>query len=324
MYNSSISKKSLLLTTVFCCFFIANTTFADDGDDDDGVKKVNCNDPNASVQKKLDRANRNRDVTIVIRGFCDESVTITRDGVTLRGDPQGDGEIDGGLREVQVIGAHRVHIMNLELTGGGYGVLAQEGAVVNVSGCNIHDNEFDGIGAFNMVFVRVTGSDIVRNGRPAPFFEAGIDVSGGSVVRSASNYIAENPYAAVEVGNMSYFRSGFFTAGEPPNPADLDTILQKGCNQGQAAGTCGDPDTVAFDCYRNGVCDLRNTDVTGVSFISGLSNFDVRTTTINGNIFGSGGARLHLRSSVTGSGFVGCNSEAFASSFTPCGGFLPP
>lgn len=319
----NIKKPFLIMVSTVMCLTLSATSFADD---DDGIKMtvVNCNKSNASVQRKLDRANRNRSVTIVIEGYCDESVTITRDDVTLRGDPKGDGEIEGGLREVRVVGARRVHILNLELTGDGYGMLAVDGAVVNVAACDIHDNTFDGIGAFNMAFVRVTGSDIVRNGRPAPFFEAGIDVSGASIVRSAGNYIAGNNYAAVEVGNMSYFRSGFFTAGAPPDPADLDIVVQKGCSQGDPAGTCGEDGTVAIDCYRNGVCDFRNSDVTGVSYISGLSNFDVRTTVINGNIFGSGGARLHLRGSVTGSGFVGCGSEAFASAFTPCGGFLPP
>ncbi len=128
----------------------------------------------------------------------------------------------------------------------------------------------------------------------------------------------------MEVGNQGYFRSGFFTAGDPPDPADQDVILQKGCDQGDAAGTCGDPGTIALEGFRNGIFDIRNTDVTGETFMSGMSNLDVRDSIFNGDVGASGGSRVHLRSSVKGSGIVSCFTEAFASSSIPCGGVIPP
>ena len=328
MYKLSTTKKVAVLAAAMSCFFVTKIAFADEGQNDeegrDRVIKVNCNKQNASVQRKLDRAPRHRDVTIFIKGYCDESVLIERDGVTLSGNRDGDGSIDGGLREVQVLGSTRVTIEYLELTGDGYGVLAQDGSSVNVMHNNIHDNEFDGIGAFSHVFVRAYYNQIVRNGRPAPFFEGGIDAGVGAAIRSAGNYIAENGYAAVTVGNQGYFRSGFFTAGGPPDPADQDVILQKGCNQGDAAGTCGEPGTIALEGFRNGILDIRNTQVTGETFVSGLSNLDVRTSSFHGDVGASGGSRVHLRSSVTGSGDVSCFTEAFASSFVQCGDVIPP
>ena len=50
-------------------------------------------------------------------GICNERVTIVADDITLHGDKDGDGTIDGGLNEVDVIGAQRVKIEFLELTG---------------------------------------------------------------------------------------------------------------------------------------------------------------------------------------------------------------
>ena len=142
-------------------------------------------------------------------------------------------------------------------------------------------------------------------------------------MRSAGNVISGNPYAAVEVGSQSYFRSGFFSTGGDPNPADTDIIVQKGCNQGDAATTnCGDPGTAAIDFYRNGVADFRNTNVTGVSYVSGLSNLDVRTSTFNGDIQGSAGSRIHLRNTVSGTGDILCFNESFSSSFWGCGDTL--
>ena len=285
---------------------------------------VNCNNNNASIQKEINKVKHNADKTIYVKGFCDESVVIESDNITLRGDRDLDNVVGGGLTEIRVVGAHRVTVNALELTGNGYGILVTDGASVDIFNSYIHDNVFDGVGVANASFARVYYNQIVNNGRPEPYYEAGIDVWAGSTVRSAGNMVSDNPYAAVEVGSQSYFRSGFFTTGNP-DPADQDVLVQKGCSQGDAADTdCGDPGTAAIDIYRNGVADLRNTDVTGLSYISGLSNLDVRTSVFNGDVQGSGGSRIHLRSNVSGTGDISCFSEAFSSSFWSCGGSLGP
>ena len=283
---------------------------------------VNC--PAESVQQAINSVKYGLEVTIFIVGQCSESVSIIKDGITLSGNNDGDDTIDGGLTEVKIKGAQRVQIEFLELTGAGYGVLAEEGASVTITHSDIHDNEFDGVAAFNQVFVRVSFNTITGNGRPAPYYEAGIDAGGGATVRSRGNLFADNGYTAVEVANMSFFRSGISTGGEPPDPADLDILLQKGCAQGQVAGSCGDAGTIALDCFRNGVCDLRNTDVTGIIEVGRASYLDARDSIINGNVEGFDGSRLNMRNTVSGSGLVSCSGETFASSgAVPCDGAIP-
>ena len=95
--------------------------------------------------------------------------------------------------------------------------------------------------------------------------------------------------------------------------------------RGQNADDCAlDADAdYAIDCFRNCLIDMRNGKVTGYIEFSGLSNFDVRNSTINGDVSGSSGSRLNLRNTVTGSGFVSCSSEAFASSSIQCGDPIP-
>ena len=325
-------KRSTWLTVALSvCFIATNTALAHDDDDDDDDRQrsetVNCYEHDASVQDEIDDVKVGRDTTIFIVGFCDERVTIVKDGITLSGNKDGIGTIGGGLTEVVVTGAQRVQIEYLDLTGDGYGVLAEDGAVVTIRHNNIHDNEADGVGAFRHVLVRIEFNTITGNGR-AEFFEGGIDAGQGATIRSRGNYIADNVYAAIEIGNMGYFRSGLFipSGGGDPDPADMDIIVQRGCTPGQNAAQCAATaatNTVAVECFRNGVCDFRNTDVTGRSLITGLSNFDVRTSTINGNITASGGSRLNLRSSVSGSGSVLCFSESFSSSFILCDGTIP-
>lgn len=323
MLEGKMRLEILQLAAVLFCSLVANIALADDDGDNRGkrVRTVDCSKPNASVQKQVDKLKHGRDGTIYIVGFCNESVSIVKDGVTLSGDKGGNGTIGGGLAEVIVTGAQRVNVEYLEITGDGYGVLVQDGAAANIRHNNIHDNEADGVGVFSLAFARVEYNSITGNGRPE-FFEAGIDGSVAANVRSKGNYVADNAYAAVEMGNNGYLRSGaFIPSGGSADPKDRDIFLQKGCSQGQSAEDCADtaaPNTVAVDCFRGGICDFRNTDVVGASGISGLSNFDVRNTTINGDVTGSGGSRLQLRSSVRGSGFVSCFSEAFSPSFTGC------
>jgi len=289
--------------------------------DDNAPISVDC--ATQSLLAAIEAAPIHGSTVIYITGFCDERVTIDKDDITLSGNEDGDGTIDGGITEVRVVGARRINIEYLELTGEGYGVLVEEGAAVTVTHNNIHDNVADGVGAFNQVFVRVSFNTITGNGRPDPFFEAGIGVSGGSTVRSRGNLIADNGYTAVGVANLSYFKSGIFTAGEPPAPADLDILLQKGCTQGQVAGSCGDAGTIALDCFRHGVCDIRNTDVTGITEVGRASYLDARDSVINGNVEGFDGSRMNLRNTVSGSGLVSCSGETFASGPVPCNGAIP-
>lgn len=325
MFTQKLIQAIILSASLLSVSISTGVAVADE-DDRNRVKTVNCERPSASVQKTIDQFRPGREGTIYIVGFCDESVTIVNDGIRLSGNSHGDGTIGGGLAEVIVTGAQRVEIEYLELTGPGYGVLVQEGAAANISHNNIHDNEADGVGVYNQAFARVEFNRITGNGR-VEFFEAGIEGGVGSKVRSRGNYVADNAYAAVEMGNMGYLRSGLFVpSGGSSDPADRDVFLQKGCTLGQTADEClatAAPNTIAVDCFRGGICDFRNTQVVGNSFISGLSSYDVRDTEINGFVGASGGSQLNLRFSVRGSGFVSCFSEAFASNFIQCGNPIP-
>lgn len=318
-------KKQFLVlggALILAAPLLASPAFADD--DGPGNRTVDCSKSNASIQKEIDRVKHGQKVTIFVIGQCsEEKVVIEKDDITLSGNKDGDGTVDGGVTgAINVVGARRVRIEYLHITGPNEGVVALDGATVTISHNEIVDNVGDGIGAFRNALVQVNFNTITGNGR-LERFEGGVDAGNTTTVRTRGNLIAENGYAAVEVGNLAYWRSEAFTAA-PTDPRNKDIILQKGCVQGDLAGTCGDEDTIAVDCFRNGICDVRNAEITGFSFMSGMSYFDVRNTTINGDVGANGGSGIRLRGSVTGSGSVGCSSEAFAFGAASCGGSIPP
>ncbi len=257
-------------------------------------------------------------------GFCDERVAIVKDSITLSGNKDGSGTIHGQLTEVTITGAQRVKIEYLDITGAGHGVLAQDGASVMISNNNIYDNETSGVAVYNQSFARVQLNTITGNGD-----FGGIEGFNGAIIESRGNLITGNSFAAIEVGNMTVFKSGRNKGS--PDPADGDIIVQENCNKGDTAEQCAgknpDPNEVesyAIDCFRNCLIDMRNGNITGLSIFSGLSNFDVRNTTINGDVSGGSGSRLQLRNTITGSGFVSCGREAFASSSIQCNTTIPP
>jgi hypothetical protein len=318
MFELFLNRGFWLAAALSCSFIVSGPTLAHDKDKGQHSKTVNCYESHKTVQSVIDKVKAGRDTIIFIVGFGNESVSIAKDGITLSGNKDGFGINGNGLVEVKVTGAQRVIIEYLELTGDGYGVLAEEGASVTIRHNNIHDNMASGVGAFNQVFARVESNRITQNGLRDEE-ESGIDGSGGVTIRSAGNYIAGNNYAAITSGNMSFFRS----QASGGDPAIRDTFLQKGCSGGELAGDCGDVDTLAVDCYKNALCDFRGTNVTGGIALSSMSNLEMRKSTIDGNIEGFGGSRLTLRDTVN-SGSVSCGYATIELYYNPCGQSFPP
>jgi parallel beta-helix repeat protein len=319
MYTHTPKRSMLLVAALSCCLIAANAVLADGPSDKSRISIVNCNQGGFSVQSAIDEAKYGRDTTIFIVGFCDERVDIVKDGITLSGNRDGYDTIGGGLTEVKVTGAQRVRIEYLDITGAGNGVIVREGASVTISNNNIHDNEASGVNAYYQAFARVESNTITGNGN-----YGGIEGWTGATIMSTGNVITNNAYAAIEMGNMSVFKSGRHTGSS--DPADGDVIVQIGCARGDTAAECADKvdpyaETYALECYRNCLTDMRNGNITGLILVGGMSNFETRTGSINGNIEGWD-SRLRLRDTVK-SGLVSCNDATNALYGNPCGTSYP-
>ena len=129
MFELFPNRGLWLAAVLSCSFIVSGPAQAHDNDEGQHSKTVNCHESDKTVQSVIDKVKAGRDTTIFIVGFCDESVSIVKDGITLSGNKDGSGAIGGGLGEVKVTGAQRIIVEYLELTGDGYGVLAQEGRI---------------------------------------------------------------------------------------------------------------------------------------------------------------------------------------------------
>ncbi len=170
--------------------------------------------------------------------------------------------------------------LNFEQGGPGVGIQVENNASAVIKQNKILDNRSDGVGVSDGAFALVEENTIMRNGR-ASAFEAGVDVYRGRV-RANGNVYANNPYAAIEVGNFGEYRTGSFLnssdALDSPFPFEQ---INRGTGQ------------VAVDLYNKGYMDLRQVNIRGDVLVGHhtmlqLRGDDVgpntRCSTIDGNV----------------------------------------
>ncbi len=172
------------------------------------IVQVDCADPKANIQKNIDGVKE--PTTIVISGTCIEDVTIEVDDLTLQGDPSVGGTVSG---TVTIVGARRVVIDDLTVTGSGEGVVGTEGASFTVQNSDISDNFGAGIGVLAGASAIITGNTIDNNGDDANLntlvsqvFGDGIDVVGGANAVITDNDITNSLFSGVFVGRNASAR----------------------------------------------------------------------------------------------------------------------
>lgn len=294
------------------CFAVVSTTVT--GDDDDGNRErhitVDCNKSEASVQKAVDRVKRGRGATIFVVGTCHETVTIDKDDIVLSGNtvgnecdkahPGGTGTINGTV----IINGARARIEHLTLTGSDDGVGIINRATAHLECNDISNNEASG------VYVLRSSNAVLRNNRvsgngtretnPGVFFDCGLFAADASSVDSRGNTYSDNQYCAIEIDRQASFRNGEFlprAPGNPANPAERDTYVQKGCNPSTGEGCfISDFETVAIIAFNGGLIDLRNADISGFIEVEGLSSFRVGgDATVQGDIYNDIGSLVRIR-----------------------------
>lgn len=291
---------------------------------------VNCDTPNASIQRAVDNADG--PTTIYVNGTCTGDVLIIRDDITLSGNkagadcdrsfPGGTGTIEG---TVTVDGARSV-IEFLTITGGGVGVEIVNRATVQLTCNDISLNKASGIEVLRASNAVLVGNTVSGNGareaNPNIYYDSGLWVADASSVLSLGNTYADNQYAAIDIARQSTFRNGQFLPNEPGYPADpdeRDVITERGCDPETGAGCMTDNYApVAIDVFNGGGVDLRNAEVNGEIDNEWQSSFRVDgNAAVQGIIhnFVHSVARLKSRNylgdrAVTFSGTLQCDSSS--------------
>ncbi len=183
MRHSVIKKAAVAALTVALSASLVMADDDDDDDDDGGQEPrtvvVDCDEPDQSITRALQKAPLDRPLIIEILGQCRENVTIQRNNVTLRGTDPANSQIIGvpetdPTREspVTLQGAQEITLEKLTVTNGTSSGIAATASFFEVTDCVIEGNGFNGIfvgtGALGLINGNVI-RDNVRDGVAAQF-----------------------------------------------------------------------------------------------------------------------------------------------------------
>ena len=169
---------------------------------DNETKLVDCSRGH-SIQKAIDKRNPDRSLTLVIRGVCNENVSVERDDLALVGEP---GATVNGT--ISIPGSRRVLIRALRVSSPtGAGVEGTDNAAFTVEDSFLERNATEGLAVRNGAFATVRRTRLAENGQNAPADSGrGIDARHGGSVDASDSFILDNRSDGIGVFNNAYAR----------------------------------------------------------------------------------------------------------------------
>ena len=274
--------------TALSILLCAQPASADEDDDRGaGIRTVHCDRSNVSVQKKIDKAGHGKPVTIVIKGTCTENIVVQKDDLTLLAHPAGSGTVEGSI---DVVGAQRVIIDGLRVTGSGDVVTARDNAsIIIINGTFIKSDGGSAVFATRSASVVMENTTLEATGR----FGCAAFISDGSALRmNGGNTLTNDDRPGFNCGTLSIYRSATARIRGSDNTITNNNPVTGDPNSGDAGG---------FALDANAVSSLR-IDGTDQTVVNGnvssfnLSTIDLRKAEINGGIYADGlNANVRLR-----------------------------
>ena len=261
-----------------------------------------------TIAAALDRGDERKPLVLTVQGTCNESVTISRDDVTLQGDPKLGGAVNGPAANASTINiiANRVTIDRLTVTGGGHGVSVHGAFNAVIRNSVIQNNGQNGI--FVLVgHARIDGSTIQYAG------SHGVSLQGGNVLLS-NNLIQYNAVAGVHLEQSSTVNAvGNTVSYNGSNGAELRTNSQGTFTANTINGNGTRPATEAGS--RNGIhvryshASIADGNNIAYNAVGGVASYasvvEVLNSAITGNVVNGLSATLGSSLSVTGSTISG-------------------
>lgn len=164
------------------------------------------------ISDAVTRGDWSKPVTITVRGTCNESVFIARDGVTLQGDPRFGATVNapGPNTDTISVAANGVAITGLTVTGGRYGIWARRQSEVAINKSTISGSASHGIRAVNAALRIGDGTTIEHSGDSGLSIEMGgsVDVSNCQIGDNAEEGIYVTSNSVVNVNNATISANG--------------------------------------------------------------------------------------------------------------------
>jgi parallel beta-helix repeat protein len=150
-----------------------------------------------SIEQAVTRGDARKPLLVTVRGTCTESVTISREDVTLRGDPQVGGTVVGVPgRDTILITASRVNIENLDIIGGSIGIRLQGPFYAGVSNSSVSGTSGNGI-LVRAGDIAIIGTTVDGAGN------SGLTLTRGAAARVVNSRFLNSTYAGIYADSNS-------------------------------------------------------------------------------------------------------------------------
>jgi parallel beta-helix repeat protein len=208
-YKTHIGE-GLLCAALLFGLSISPAFAGDDKHDHDKDVVVDCN-KGKTITRALETGRSQRTpLTVLIKGVCYENVVIKADDVTLRG-ITADAGITGlnpvNDNTVLIIGASRVAIEKLTISGGRNGIVGVDGAHFSISDSHVYGNT-----ATCVLSTRSSSANV--NGNLIENCSRGVAANDSSYVSVTNNTVQSNSTRGVEVEGASHARIGVTNRGQ--------------------------------------------------------------------------------------------------------------
>jgi len=176
-------------------------------------------------------------VLISIRGTCNEFVTVSRENVTLHGDPSAAITAPNAGSDLVTVNANVVTLENLTLTGGNYGVRNNHVFSLTISNSVIQGSHSDGVHAF-VGDTRLIGGSTIQNTGGNGIYA----VRGGTVAVAVNSRILNNAGAGIyTVQNAAITINGSTISDNGSHGVFLDAASQGSISGSTIANNGRDP-----------------------------------------------------------------------------------
>ena len=147
-----------------------------------------------TINHALDHAPQ-RNLTLIVRGYCNENVIIDRDNLTLQGDPATGATVNGRSATSPTIdiAANRISIDGLTVTGGQNGINIYGASNVRIANSIVRNTGLDGISIVESQAINLTNAKVQHTAG------IGIVANRGGVSISNSE-VSFNKVAGVHIG----------------------------------------------------------------------------------------------------------------------------
>jgi hypothetical protein len=134
-----------------------------------------------TISAALDNGDARKPMVLIVKGTCNENITIVRDDVSLKGDAGATINASSASNAISVNGAHRILIDRLSVRGGNpRGISLVGGSNIDITNSDVQSAANHGINVQGTQAVNIINSSVQYSGR------SGIGITQGSVVISNS------------------------------------------------------------------------------------------------------------------------------------------